>query len=127
MVELERSGYFALTERNVSSLVPSTPGVYQLAVRPADGIHETFFTGRTDNLHKSLRLVIDRDPELHPKVNERLRSYECYFTFFVLPDAEQGYEAMKLLLQTSDPIQRLILTDCEEEEALEPAPLVRRG
>jgi hypothetical protein len=125
MVELERSGYYALTERNVSSLVPSCPGIYQLAVRSGEGDHETFFTSQTDNLHKSLRVVIDRGSELHPKVNERLDTYECYFTYFVMPNVEYGDEAAKLLLQTSDPIQRLILADSEEEENFEPVPVFR--
>ncbi len=113
MFELENNGYFALTRYNVDLAVPARPGVYTLAIRLSNGVHQTFFSSQSENLYRSLRNIVQRDPSrVSEDVLEHLERYQCYFTYFVILRAENRMEVEKMLAQTIDPVVRLKIIDC---------------
>ncbi len=113
MVELEQNGYYPLTEESLDQYVPSRPGVYMLAVRLPNGVHQTFFTSQTDNLYRSLKNTSARDKDEVPEiVLEFLSRYRCYFTYFVILTADYRTVVEKALAQTSDPVVKLNIVNC---------------
>ncbi len=108
MVELQHCGFYPLDEDSLVRIVPSRAGVYLLAVRLANGVLQTFYTGECDNLYRTLRAYFQSDPGKTPEiVLDHTRRYQCYFTFFTIPQAMYREEIVKLLSQTSDPVLKL--------------------
>lgn len=113
MYELVQRGHYPLTEEIISLHVPSGPGVYILSIRLANGVHHTFFTSQTDNLYKSLRKYITKDPaELPEDIFEYVIKYRCYFSFFLIPETVYREEVEKMLRNTIDPLQKLKIVNC---------------
>ncbi len=98
MLELEHNGYYPLTAEHVKEFVPSKPGVYILAIRLVSGVHKTFFTSQSDNLHASLLRIAQGDlthvPEL---VEECMEKYQAYFTYFVIMRSSQRQDVQTML------------------------------
>ena len=113
MYELIQRGHYPLTDDAVSLNVPSRPGVYLLSIRLANGVHHTFFTNQTENLYRSLRKYIVKDPaEISEDVFECLLKYRCYFTYFLVPETTYRDEIEKMLRNTIDPLQKLKIVNC---------------
>jgi len=108
MIELEHRGYYPLTMESLVHNAPSRAGVYMLAVRLANGVHQIFFTSHTENVYRSIRQLIEMDPAKTPHtVTEHMNKYQCYYTYFAIPDERYRQEIAKLLDQTSDPVVKL--------------------
>jgi hypothetical protein len=113
MFQLEHNGYYPLTEESLDRFVPARPGIYMLAVHLPNGVHQNFFTSQSDNLYRSLRTLASRDPRHVPEiVLEHLERYQCYFTYFVILKADYRNEVEKMLTQTTDPVVKLRVVNC---------------
>ena len=108
MRECEQNGFYPLTQRHIDDYIPASPGSFSLSVRLASGAHYTFHAGETDDLHSTLRLILEGDQsDLPYSIREYLDRFQCYLTYFVFPTSKHSAEIEKMLLQTSDPIARL--------------------
>ena len=108
MPELEHNGYFPLTEEHLDMYVPSRPGVYMLAVKLVNGVHQTFFTSQSDNLYRSLRRILaDENEHLSDDARSLMGRFKPYFTFFVIPLPDQRRDVEKMLSNTMDPVLKL--------------------
>jgi hypothetical protein len=113
MLELEHNGYYPLTREHLREYVPAEPGIFMLAVRLVNGVHKTFFTSQSDNLYRSLQSISRKEwAHLTPVVREHLEKFQCYFTFFVLLKPEYNDDDVKMLSQTSGPVVRLKVVNC---------------
>ena len=113
MVEIIHPGYYPLTLESLSQRVPSRSGIYMLAVRLANGVHKTFYTSQTDNLFRSLCQYLTGDYSAIPvEIQAYLLRYGCYFTYFVVPGKEHRDEIEKMLHQTTDPVLKVQILNC---------------
>ncbi len=94
-------------------MCPPVRGIYMLAIQLPNGVHQTFFTKQTDNLYRSLS-TIERGASTHfsPMIIEYLKRYRCYFTYFVIHQEEYRDEVEKMLAQTTDPLVKLKVVNC---------------
>jgi hypothetical protein len=113
MLELVQNGYYPLNSENLDLYVPSRPGIYMLAIQLPNGVHQNFFTKQTDNLYGSLTLI-EQGTSTHfsPMIMEYFRRYRCYFTYFVIHQEEYREEVEKMLAQTTDPLVKLKVINC---------------
>ncbi|HTK82895.1 MAG TPA: hypothetical protein VL633_11425 [Bacteroidota bacterium] len=108
MLELENNGFYPLTDEHLNAYVPMRPGVYMLAVRLANGVHENFFTSQSDNLHESLKRILEGDySHLPPAAQACLGNFQPYFNYFIIMDRVYQQEVEKMLAHTSDPVLKL--------------------
>jgi len=113
MLELEHHGYYPLTREHLDLYVPVRPGVFMLAIRLVNGVHKTFHTSQTENLYGSLGRILSADrSHVPPVVLEHLDRFQCYFTYFVILEPEYRMEVEKMLAQTTDPVVRLKVMNC---------------
>jgi hypothetical protein len=110
MFELRSSGFLTLEHENVVRNVPARPGVYMLAVRLPNGVHSCFHTSQTENLQRSLKVLITMEAvHLPAEAKEIMRRFQCYFTFFVIVNDDYREEINKILANTVDPVLKLTL------------------
>jgi hypothetical protein len=108
MLELEFNGYYRLTAEHLDMYVPSRPGIYILAVRLVNGVHQTFFTSQSDNLYSSLKRLSSKNFSAVPSnIKEYMERYQCYFTYYVILNIEYLHEIEKMINETSDPVLKL--------------------
>ena len=113
MIALEHKGFFPLTTSSIDALAPRMAGVYTLAISHQHGVHKTFFTRGSEDLYQSLLRLSKGDyTELSPDAFGYVKTYQCYFTYFVVPDAEQREAVTKIFSLTLDPIVQLTVTSC---------------
>ena len=112
MLELEQSKFHTLTKDHLDEYVPSCPGVYILAIRLANGVHQVAYTSQADNLYGSLRSIIEREPTVSSIVHEILNRYQCYFSYVVIDRDELRGEVEKMLVHSSDPLSKLTVINC---------------
>ena len=113
MIELEHNGYYPLTKEHLEHYVPSSPGIFMLAVRLVNGVHKNFFTSQSDDLFHSLHKICRGDWSHLPSIiQEHLEKYQCYFTYFVILKPGCKDEIEKMLAQTSDPVTKLKVVNC---------------
>lgn len=115
MLELEHNGFYPLTTEHLELYVPSQAGIYVLAIRLVNGVHQTFFTSRSDNVYRSLRKIIDGDIgglQLSPEVHECLEKFQCYFSYWIVVNIARRNEVWKLISQTADRVGKLRVVNC---------------
>jgi hypothetical protein len=113
MLSLEHNGFYPLTKECIETTVPKRAGVYTLAIQLPNGVHKTFFTKGSEDINRSLRKLLGGDcHELSAEALEYMRLYRCYFTFFIILDAEQREAITKMLSSTCDPIVQLTMVNC---------------
>ena len=113
MISLEHKGFFPLTKYSITDTAPERAGVYTLAIQLPNGVHKTFFSRGSENIHRSLTRLLDGDTtELSSEALDYLQRYGCYFTFFVILDADQREAITKMLSSTCDPFVQLTMTAC---------------
>jgi hypothetical protein len=114
MKELEHNGFYPLTREHLDMYVPSRAGIYMLALRLANGVHQTFFTSQSDNVYGSLRKVLVGDIgslQLSPEVHECLAKYQCYFSYWIIVDLAGHNETSKSVPRTGNPSDRLTVVN----------------
>ena len=110
MLELEHNGYYPLTSEHVREFVPSKPGVYILAIRLVSGVHKTFFTSQSDNLHSSLLRIARGDRTHVPQQAQAcMEKYQPYFTYFVIMRSSQRQDVQTMLSAGLDHISNLVV------------------
>jgi hypothetical protein len=108
MLELEHNGFYPLSAEHLNEYVPARPGVYMLAIRLVNGVHQIFFTSQSDNLFSSLRRISEGDHSLLPPTAIRcLEQFQPYFNFFMILDKEYQREVENMLSHSSDPLFKL--------------------
>jgi hypothetical protein len=113
MYELIQRGEFPLSEDSVAMHVPSQPGVFVLSIRLVSGAHQAFFSGQSENLQRSLRGYVLKDPaNFSEEIFEYLIRYQCYYSFFVVPEPVYRDEIEKMVRTTIDPFQKLMILNC---------------
>jgi hypothetical protein len=115
MMELEHNGYYPLTREHLDMYVPSRPGIYMLAIRLANGVHQTFFTSQSDNVYGSLRKVLTRDTaglQLSQEVHECLARYQCYFSYWILVNLVERDGESKSVSPKGEPPDALTVINC---------------
>ena len=113
MVSLEHNGFYPLTKGCILSTVPERAGIFTLAIRLPNGVHKNFFTLGSENMHRSLLQVLKGDrKELSDEATEYLKTFRCYFTYFIILDAHQREAVAKMISSTCDPIVQLTMVNC---------------
>jgi hypothetical protein len=108
MLELQRNGYYPLTGERLGELVPERPGIFLLAVRLANGVHQPFHTDQTENLYRSLSAFLERETQEVPEVARiYLEKFQAYFTFYEIVNPDYRRDIEKLLAMTADPVAKL--------------------
>jgi hypothetical protein len=108
MIDIKNNGYYPLDRFYLDMYVPSHPGVYTLSVRSTVGGFRTIFTGQSENLYRTLRAFVRKDPSITPgTLLERLEENGCYFSFLVIMEQEYRSEIEKMLNHTADPVSKL--------------------
>ncbi|HUL42911.1 MAG TPA: hypothetical protein VLY03_01000 [Bacteroidota bacterium] len=113
MYELIQRGEYLLTEDTIALYVPSQPGVFVLSIRLVSGAQQAFFSGQSENLQRTLRECVLKDPtRFTEEVFEYLLRYQCYYSFFVVPEPVYRDEIEKMVRTTIDPFQKLLILNC---------------
>jgi hypothetical protein len=108
MIDIKNSGYYPLDRFYLDMYAPAHPGVFTLSVRSTGSGFRTIFTGQTENLYRTLRAFVRKDPTLIPEnLIERLEENDCYFSFLVIMEKEYRNEVEKMLMYTADPVSKL--------------------
>lgn len=108
MLELQRHGYYPLTRSGLGEIVPPRPGIYLLAIRLANGVHQPFYTDQTDNLYRGLSAFLGTDVEELPDAARMyLDKFQAYFTFYEILNPVYRRDIEKLLMMTADPVAKL--------------------
>jgi hypothetical protein len=108
MIDIKNSGYYPLDRFYLDMYAPSHPGVYTLSVRAEGRGFRTIFTGQSENLYRTLRAFVRKDPSITPGLLiDRLEENECFFSFLVIMEKEYRNEVEKMLTFTADPVSKL--------------------
>lgn len=112
MLELEHNGFAPLSEEQVRLYVPARPGIYTLAVRLVNGVHQSFFTSQSDNLYASLKMLLRGERDHLPETaREHMERYQTYFTYFLILGEDDRRRIGKLLAQSSDPVSKILIVN----------------
>ena len=115
MLEIEHNGFYPLTREHLDMYVPSRPGIYMLALRLANGVHQTFFTSQSDNVYGSLRKVLFGETaslQLSPEVHECLAKYQCYFSYWIILNLAERDDASKSVSERGEAPDKLTVVNC---------------
>ncbi|HUN65271.1 MAG TPA: hypothetical protein VMW43_04155 [Bacteroidota bacterium] len=108
MMELHHRGYSPLDSGFDETTVPEKPGLLQLAIRLANGVHQPFFTEETENLRAAISTLRRSTPADLPEiVLLHLQKFQVYYTFYDILHPRHRRDVEKLLLMTADPVSRL--------------------
>jgi len=79
-----------------------------LTVKQENGKFRLIFANQSENLHASLRDLLDGTEFSTASVaGQFTQMSKSYFTFFVIPGKEYRHEVQKMLAYTMDPIMKL--------------------
>jgi hypothetical protein len=113
MIDIKNNGYYPMDRFYLDMYAPAHPGVYTLSARSANGSYHVFFTGQCENLYRTLRAFVRKDPSIvSGAVIERLEDEECYFSFLVIMEKEYRNEVEKMLTYTADPVSKIRVVAC---------------
>ena len=112
MEPLYNRGYYPLTEHAVRSSVPESSGLYLLAVMTENRQFRNFYATYSENLAESLLERIDGVDDL-PTIYDTSLSPCYYFTFVTFSGGNEIEQSVgKLLMNTTDPVSRLKVINC---------------
>ena len=95
-LHLNWKGYYSYTSTNVNSYVSKKAGVYKLLDKLKSGKLWPFYVGQALDLNDRLNNHL-RDSEKNDCIKDKVKEYECYFKFALLPSGDDRDGAERAL------------------------------